>query len=189
MSRKDIVDYTGVGMPPFCEMMLIAVSNKTTPPDLQFTVTLDGFDALNNTLQLTRKAEIAPPVAANSAKNGQLCNIVFLHCTCNFIFHFLCLAAAEHTKALECINRSSDQGGKIVSTMSCALPISIMHEPSVCINACMTSYITCILSYILPLQVCKHLRHTFVVTYKVYFSLVVCYVKSKLLKHVVRLYA
>ena len=47
-------------MPPFCEMTLRAVPSKATPPDLQFTVTLDGFNVPNNTLQLTRKAEIDP---------------------------------------------------------------------------------------------------------------------------------
>ena len=68
MSRSDIIGYTGEGMPPFCEMTLIAVSSKTTPPDLQFTVILDGFDTPNNTLQLTRKAEIVLPI--DNAKFG-----------------------------------------------------------------------------------------------------------------------
>ena len=82
-------------------MTLVAVPNKTTPPDLQFTVILDGFDALNNTLQLTRKAEIAPPVAnANSAKDGQLCNNVFLHCTCNFIFYVYLQSIPKHWNVL-----------------------------------------------------------------------------------------
>ena len=62
MSRSDIIDYTGEGMPPFCEMTLKAVPSKTTPPNLQFTVTLDGFRTPNNTLQLTRKAEFVPSV-------------------------------------------------------------------------------------------------------------------------------
>ena len=69
MSRSDIIGYTGDGMPPFCEMTLIhvAVPNKTTPPDLQFTVTLNGFQTPNNTLQLTRKAEVVP---SNDAEDG-----------------------------------------------------------------------------------------------------------------------
>ena len=64
MSRSDIIGYTGVGMPPFCEMTLRAVPSKTTPSDLQFTVILDGFQTPNNTFQLTsyRKAEIVTDV-------------------------------------------------------------------------------------------------------------------------------
>ena len=65
MSRSDILDYTGVGMPPFSKMTLNAISSKITPPDLQFTVILDGFQIPNNTLQLTRKAEIVPSVDNN----------------------------------------------------------------------------------------------------------------------------
>ena len=78
MSRSDIIGYTGEGMPPFCEMTLRAVPSKTTPPDLQFTVILDGFDALNNTFQLTRKAEVVSPVAivAIGTEVGQLCNVM-----------------------------------------------------------------------------------------------------------------
>ena len=49
-------------------MTLRAVLSQTTPPDLQFTVTLDGFDTTNNTLQLTREAEIVP--LDNNAKDG-----------------------------------------------------------------------------------------------------------------------
>ena len=63
MSRGDLIGYTGEGIPPFCEMTLRAVPSKTTPPDLQFTVILDGFQTPNNTLRLTRKAEIVPSVA------------------------------------------------------------------------------------------------------------------------------
>ena len=65
----DILDYTGVGMPPFSKMTLRAVSSKTTPPDLQFNVILDGFQTPNNKLQLTREAEIVPSVN-NNAEGG-----------------------------------------------------------------------------------------------------------------------
>ena len=85
-------------MPPFCEMTLRAVPNKTTPPDLQFTVTLDGFDAPNNTFQLTRETEIVTDVPLESnAKDGQLCNLL-----CFFIVKSL--FTADHTKTLEMIN-------------------------------------------------------------------------------------
>ena len=87
MSRSDILDYTGVGMPPFCEMTLRAVPNKTAPPDLQFTVLLDGFETPKNTFQLTRKAEIVPSAANYMYNDGELCACnVFLHC--NFIAYF-----------------------------------------------------------------------------------------------------
>ena len=83
-------------MPPFCEMTLGAVPNKTAPPDLQFTVTLDGFDTPNNMLQLTREAEIVTdvPVEGN-AKDGQLCNLLLI---------VKSLFTADHTKTLEMIN-------------------------------------------------------------------------------------
>ena len=89
MSRSDIIGYTGVGMPPFYEMTLRAVSCHTTPPDLQFTVILDGFNApIYNTLQLTRKAECVSSVANyNISEVGQLCIYVFLHC--NFIINYV----------------------------------------------------------------------------------------------------
>lgn len=67
MSRRDIIGYTGVGTPPFFKMTLRAVSSETTPPDLQFTVTLDGFQTPNNKLQLTRDTEIVPMVSCNCA--------------------------------------------------------------------------------------------------------------------------
>ena len=82
MSRGDIIGYTGEGMPPFCEMTLKVVPNKTTPPNLQFTVILDGFYTQNdtNTLLLTRDAEIVPPAALvdthNDAEVGQLSNVM-----------------------------------------------------------------------------------------------------------------
>ena len=67
------MDYTGKGMPPFYEMTLRAVPGKTTLPDLQFTVILDGY-APNNTLQLTREAEFVSSVANdNNSEVGQLC--------------------------------------------------------------------------------------------------------------------
>ena len=77
MSRSDIISYTGVGEPPFCKMTLRAFLSQTTPPDLQFTVTLDGFQTPKNELQLDMKAEVPPEV---NAKCGQLCNV-----TCFFI--------------------------------------------------------------------------------------------------------
>ena len=77
MSRKDIIGYTGVDTPPFCEMTLRAVPSKTTPPDLQFIVILDGFVTPNNMLQLTRKAEIVTDVPMEgNAKDGLLCNLL-----------------------------------------------------------------------------------------------------------------
>ena len=74
MSRSDIIDYTGEGMPPFCEMTLRADPSQTTLPDLQFTVILDGFYAPNNALQLTREAEFVSSAANDiNSEVGQLC--------------------------------------------------------------------------------------------------------------------
>ena len=73
MSRSDITDYDGEGLPPFCKMTLRAFLSQTTPPDLQFTVTLDGFDTPNNTLKLDMKAEVPPE---GNAKCCQLCNVI-----------------------------------------------------------------------------------------------------------------
>ena len=42
MKRADIVAYTGVGKPPYCEMTLRA-ANGSTPPDLTLPVTLTGL--------------------------------------------------------------------------------------------------------------------------------------------------
>ena len=77
-------------------MTLRAVPSKTTPPDLQFIVILDGFVTPNNMLQLTRKAEIVTDVPAegNAKLDCQLCNLL-----CFFIVKSL--FTADHTKTLE----------------------------------------------------------------------------------------
>ena len=59
MSRKDIIEYDGESKPPFFEMTLKA-DKTATHHDLEFTVTLNGFDKSNNSFLLSRprKAEI-----------------------------------------------------------------------------------------------------------------------------------
>ena len=47
MHKADIVGYTGEGSPPHIEMLIIAVSNKTTPPDLIVEAELKGVQKPN----------------------------------------------------------------------------------------------------------------------------------------------
>ena len=51
----EMEQYKGDGEPPYCELILQAVSDgSTTPDDLSLTVHLDGVKQLNDTVTLTR---------------------------------------------------------------------------------------------------------------------------------------
>ena len=60
MNRADIEAYTGVGKPPYCEMILRA-TDGSTPPDLTLPVTLTGVRQ-PTTITLERAAEITDGV-------------------------------------------------------------------------------------------------------------------------------
>ena len=47
MHKADIVGYTGEGSSPHIEMIITAVSNKTTPPDLTVEAKLKGVKKPN----------------------------------------------------------------------------------------------------------------------------------------------
>ena len=49
--------YTGEGEPPCIVMLLRAVSDETTPPDLSLPVTLTGVREPNNIIVIERTAE------------------------------------------------------------------------------------------------------------------------------------
>ena len=53
VNERDMVNYTGVGEPPFCMIEIKAASNETTPANLKFTVGLEG---LVKAMELSRKA-------------------------------------------------------------------------------------------------------------------------------------
>lgn len=57
VKRKEIVGYTGECKPPCIVMTLEAVASGITPPNLNFTVTLNGIGTPNNQLELKRTAE------------------------------------------------------------------------------------------------------------------------------------
>ena len=54
VKKDDVVNYTGVGEPPFCMIDIEAVSNDITPANLKFTVNLGG---LVKTMELSRDAD------------------------------------------------------------------------------------------------------------------------------------
>ena len=56
VTRATVEQYTGVGKPPYCEMMLkAAMPDNSTPPDLTLPVTLTGVK--QPTTRLERVAE------------------------------------------------------------------------------------------------------------------------------------
>ena len=57
VSKDSMTGYTGEGKPPCIVMLLKAVSDKTTPPDLSLLVTLTGVREPNNRIVLERTAE------------------------------------------------------------------------------------------------------------------------------------
>ena len=52
----DVMNYTGVGEPPFCMITIKHLSDETITSDLKCTVYLMGVNAPNR-LQLSRKAD------------------------------------------------------------------------------------------------------------------------------------
>ena len=54
MSRAAILEYTGNGRPPSCEMAFQAVSDTTKAPDLSLTVTFNVVKKQNRELQIER---------------------------------------------------------------------------------------------------------------------------------------
>ena len=56
VSRAAVEEYTGEGELPSIVMILRAVSDKTTPPDLSLPVTLTGVD--HSSILLERKGEL-----------------------------------------------------------------------------------------------------------------------------------
>ena len=54
VNKCDMVNYTGVGDPPFCMIDIKAISNEITSPSLKFTVNLGGFATR---IELAREAE------------------------------------------------------------------------------------------------------------------------------------
>ena len=66
VKKRDVMRYTGDGIPPFCMITIEPVSDDIPPPDLKCTVFLAGVD-VPNSLQLTRDAEYL---------NSQLCELI-----------------------------------------------------------------------------------------------------------------
>ena len=56
VKKRDVMNYTGDGEPPFCIITMKLATDETPPSDLKCTVFLAGIDAPND-LQLTRKVE------------------------------------------------------------------------------------------------------------------------------------
>ena len=56
VNKRDVMNYTGNGDPPFCMITIEPNSDKTTPSNLKFHVRLGGVD-VPNILQLTRKVD------------------------------------------------------------------------------------------------------------------------------------
>ena len=69
-----IVNYNGVGKPPYCEVIFEAVSDVSTPPDLTATVIFGDVKKPTSTVTISRVAETPP--------EGQL------HACYNYFFLF-----------------------------------------------------------------------------------------------------
>ena len=57
MSRAAVLEYTGKGSPPSCEMAFQAVSDITKAPNLSLTVTFNGVKKQNKELRIERPGE------------------------------------------------------------------------------------------------------------------------------------
>ena len=60
INRIEVVNYNGVGKPPYCEMVFKAVSDVSTPPDLTATIIFGDGKKPTNTFTISRVAEIPP---------------------------------------------------------------------------------------------------------------------------------
>ena len=66
VTRSSVEQYSGYGYPPYCEMILRAVDDGSTPPDLTLPVTLTGVEQ-PTTITLKRQAERPAPVTRQPA--------------------------------------------------------------------------------------------------------------------------
>ena len=57
MSRASVLEYTGKGSPPSCEMAFQAVTDTPKAPDLSLAVTFNGVKKQNRELRIERPGE------------------------------------------------------------------------------------------------------------------------------------
>ena len=74
---KDVEQFTGVGKPPYCEIILRAAmpqSSESTPPDLTLPVILTGVQQ-PTTITLKKVAQQRESALSTGQETGKLCNL------------------------------------------------------------------------------------------------------------------